>query len=84
MCKNNLSYYLIYCRTHSVLYTNLHTIVNISLKSLSKSLHVQGVFFTGPAQKSMELVPPSCERMTKFTEGSNIPTKKVKVQVRAC
>ena len=29
-----------YCRTHSVLYPNLHTIVNISLKSLLKFLLV--------------------------------------------
>ena len=39
---------------------------------------------TGPAQKSMEVVPPNSEKMTKFTRHSNIPTKKVKVQVRAC
>ena len=32
----------------------------------------------------MELVPPNSEKITKFTEDSNIPTKKVKVQVRAC
>ena len=33
---------------------------------------------------SMELVPPNIEKMTKFTEDINIPTKKAKVQVRAC
>ena len=33
---------------------------------------------------SMELVPPNSEQITNFTEGRNIPTKKVKVQVRAC
>ena len=32
----------------------------------------------------MELVPPNSEKMTKFIEDSNISTKKVKVQVRAC
>ena len=32
----------------------------------------------------MEPVPPDSEKMTKFTEDSNIPNKKVKVQVRAC
>ena len=32
----------------------------------------------------MELVPPNSERMTKFIEDSNISTKKVKVQARAC
>ena len=32
----------------------------------------------------MELVPPNSEKMTKFIEDSNISTKKVKVQARAC
>ena len=32
----------------------------------------------------MELVPPNSEKMTKFIGNSNISTKKVKVQVRAC
>ena len=32
----------------------------------------------------MELVPPNSEKITKFIEDSNISTKKVKVQVRAC
>ena len=32
----------------------------------------------------MELVPPNSEEITKFAEDSDIPTKKVKVQVRAC
>ena len=34
-------------------------------------------------QHHMEMVPPNSEEMAKFTEDSNIPTKKVKVQVRA-
>ena len=44
------------------------------------------VFFIGPTQKvlSMELVPPNSDNMTKFSEKSTIPTKKVKVQIRAC
>ena len=32
----------------------------------------------------MKLVPPSSKKITKFTEDSNIPTKKVKVEVKVC
>ena len=32
----------------------------------------------------MELVPPNSEKITKFTKASNIPTKKVKVEVKTC
>ena len=44
------------------------------------------VFWLVPPRKvlSMELVPPNSEKMTKFIGNSNISTKKVKVQVRAC
>ena len=43
------------------------------------------IFSLVPPRKvlSMELVPPNSEQITKLTEDSNIPTKKVKVEVIA-
>ena len=54
------------------------------LKGSSSECCYRVFFFTGPAQKSMELVPPNREKWMSLLNMAKISTKKVKVQIRVC